>query len=94
MDNLYIDFEQGLILGNKIKSEANDLKELLIKFEEIQKKLDTIMTEEEEEKKKIKEIISQTRIVNMLADSSLETGDFLINVSNAYKKVSEVNNNE
>lgn len=93
MDNLYIDFEQGLILGNKIKSEANDLKELLEKFGKIQEKLDIIMTEEDE-KKKIKEIISQTRIVNMLADTSLETGEFLINVSNAYKNVSEVTDNE
>ncbi len=93
MDNLYIDYEQGLILGNKIKSEANDFKELMTRFEEIQQKLDTIMTDDNE-KKKLKEMVSQTRIMNMLADSSLETGEFLINVSNAYKNVSEGINNE
>lgn len=90
MDNLYIDFEQGLILGNKIKNEANDLKQLLLKFNDIHEKLDNIMIEEEE-KKKVKELISQIKIMNMLADSSLETGEFLTNVSKAYKNISEVN---
>lgn len=93
MDNLYIDFEQGLILGSEIKEKANDLKELLAKFEEIEKKLDIVMTEDDE-KLKLKQLISQTRIVNMLADSTLETGNFLVNVSNAYKNVSEVKGNE
>lgn len=90
MDNLYVDFEQGLILGNKIKNEANDLKQLLLKFNDIHEKLDNIMIEEEE-KKKVKELISQIKIMNMLADSSLETGEFLTNVSKAYKNISEVN---
>lgn len=90
MDNLYIDYEQGIVLGNKIRGEASELKTLLDNMREIEDRLNSLM-ESDEEKKYLSEINSQTKIMNMLADAVEETGTFLVNVSNAYSNAADEN---
>jgi hypothetical protein len=75
MNNLYIDYDKSLDIGKDIKQEYKKLIELLNKLNEI--------STNEELSIDLKEIIKLSEIIDV-------TGDFLINVSNAYKDVENV----
>lgn len=90
MDNLYIDYEQGHILGTKIQSESKELIVLLNKLNTIQEKLKNNVNIDE---KCTKELLTRTKIMFKLADIVSETGDFLVNVSNAYRVTEQVGEN-
>ena len=90
MDNLYIDYEQGLSLGSKIQGEAKDLKTLLSQIKEIQDKLESLLTDEND-KNYLESIAGQTKIMDKLAETIEETGNFLVNVSTAYEEAASNN---
>lgn len=79
MDNLYIDYEQGYILGNKIQEEAKVLNSLINRIKDIQLRINEKVNNEFS-----KELEVKTEIISKLSDVVEETGDFLVNVSNAY----------
>ena len=72
MNNLYIDYERCINIGNDIKKDYIRLNELLNKLNEF--------NTNEELTNDLKEIIKLSEIIDV-------TGDFLVNVSNAYKNV-------
>lgn len=90
MDNIYIDYEQGIILGSKINKKSKELKILLTKLNEIEEKLKNAIYESSDEKY-LRSLLTQTKIMYKLSDVVDETGKFLINVSEAYKEVAEAN---
>ena len=90
MDNLYIDYEQGLSLGSKIQGEAKDVKTLLSQIKEIQDKLESLLTDEND-KNYLESIAGQTKIMDKLAETIEETGNFLVNVSTAYEEAASNN---
>lgn len=90
MDNLYLDYEQGLSLGSKIQSEAKDLKSLLSRIKEIQDKLEKSL-DEENDKNYLSSIVGQTKIMEKLSETIEETGNFLVNVSTAYEEAANSN---
>ena len=71
MNNLYIDYDKCLDIGLNIKDDYKKLLVLINKLKEI--------NTNEELNNDLKEIIKLSEIIDV-------TGDFLINVSNAYKK--------
>ena len=83
MNNLYIDYEKGKVIGNKIKEESLELKRLLDEFNQIQEKLKNSISNIASETYS-KPIMSQLKIMYKLADLTEETSDLLINISNAY----------
>ena len=88
MDNIYIDYEQGLVLGRKIQKEADDLMTLLHSIKEVQEKLQPILKDSNDEKY-LNNIINQTKFMDKLAETIEETGNFLVDVSTAYQDVAE-----
>lgn len=92
MDNIYIDYEQGPILGTKIQGEANDLKNLLLELEKIQEKLSVVLKDSNDEQY-LKAVSAQTKIMSKLAEAIDETGNFLVDVSNAYQEAADANCN-
>lgn len=90
MDNLYIDYEQGVILGTKIQGEAKDLSALLKNIKDIQEELQPILNDSNDEKY-LKAMVNQTQIVDKLVETIEETGNFLVNVSNAYSDAANTN---
>ena len=90
MDNLYLDYEQGLCLGSKIQGEAKDVKTLLSQIKEIQDKLESLLTDEND-KNYLESIAGQTKIMDKLAETIEETGNFLVNVSTAYEEAASNN---
>lgn len=81
MNDLYIDFEKGLNLGEKIKDKSFKLNQLLKELEDIQ---GTIEDDD------IKNLNDDLNVIVKLSEIVGETGDFLINVSNAYNKVDNI----
>lgn len=75
MNNLYIDYDKCLNIGISIKDDYKKLVQLINKLNDI--------NTNEELKNDLKEITKLSEIIDV-------TGDFLINVSNAYKKVENV----
>lgn len=75
MNNLYIDYDKCLGIGLNIKDDYKKLAQLINKLNDI--------NTNEELKNDLKEITKLSEIIDV-------TGDFLINVSNAYKKVENV----
>jgi len=75
MNNLYIDYDKCLNIGISIKDDYKKLAQLINKLNDI--------NTNEELKNDLKEITKLSEIIDV-------TGDFLINVSNAYKKVENV----
>ena len=94
MNNLYIDYEKGKILGNKIKEESTELKKLLDELSTIENKLknsvDLVVLETY-----AKPLLSQTKLMYKFVDLTTETSNLLISISDAYidvensKKVEE-----
>ena len=86
MNNLYIDYENGKALGNKIKDESQELKKLLSELNDVQDKLkkyiDLVALETY-----AKPLTTKTKIMNKLVDLTSETSNLLINISDAYLKV-------
>ena len=93
MDNLYIDYEQGILLGNKLKEESSELKNLLLKFSSMQEKLKYILNGDNDYEV-YKNLTTQTQVVDKLLDLISETSNFLINVSDAYKELEYTNENK
>lgn len=85
MNNLYIDYEKGLGLGKKICDESVKLNELLLKLENIQNKINENHTSDD-----IKKLNIDLRTIIKLSEIVGETGNFLINVSNAYMEVDKI----
>ncbi len=88
MDNIYIDYEQGMILGTEINQKSKDLKTLLTKLNEIEEKLKNAIYESNDDKY-LRALLTQTKIMYKLSDVVDETGKFLINVSEAYKEIAD-----
>lgn len=88
MDNIYIDYEQGMILGAKIHQKSKELKKLLTKLNEIEEKLKNAIYDSNDEDY-LRALLTQTKIMYKLSDVVDETGKFLINVSEAYKEVAD-----
>ena len=88
MDNIYIDYEQGMILGTEINQKSKDLKTLLTKLNEIEEKLKNAIYESNDDKY-LRALLTQTKIMYKLSDVVDETGKFLINVSKAYKEIAD-----
>lgn len=91
MDNIYIDYEQGMVLGTKIQKKSKELKTLLSKLNEIEDKLKNA-TNDFKDEEYLRVLLTQTKIMYKLSDVVDETGNFLINVSKAYQDVAEANN--
>lgn len=81
MNDLYIDFEKGIDLGEKIKKESFELESLLKQLENIHKTI---------ENNNIKKLDNDLKIIIKLSEVIGETGEFLINVSKAYKEVDNI----
>lgn len=86
MNNLYIDYEKGKTLGNKIKDESQELKKLLSELTDVQDKLkgyiDLVALETY-----AKPLSTKTKVIYKLVDLTSETSNLLINISDAYLKV-------
>lgn len=78
MDNLYIDYEKGIDLGERIKNKSFELNELLKRIENIHNKI---------EDNDINKLNIDLKSIIKLSEVVKETGDFLINVSKAYNDV-------
>ena len=72
MNNLYIDYDKCVDIGYDLKKDYKQLKELFNKL--------SGLNNNEELNNDLKEINKLSEVIDV-------TGDFLINVSNAYKKV-------
>lgn len=92
MDNLYIDYEQGVILGNKIYEKAKQINELLNKIDTIQNKLSNELNIKIDTNIQ-NELLTRIKVMNKLKDVVEETGLFLINVSNAYQETINISEN-
>ncbi len=90
MDNIYIDYEKGMILGTKIQQKSKELKTLLSKLNEIEEQL-KMATNDLEDEEYLRALLTQTKIMYKLSDVVDETGNFLINVSEAYQAVADAN---
>lgn len=90
MDNIYIDFEQGMVLGTKIGQKSKELKALLAKLNEIEDKLKNASNDFKDDEY-LRSLLTKTKIMYKLSDVVDETGNFLINVSQAYQDVENAN---
>lgn len=90
MDNIYIDFEQGMILGTRIGQKSKELKALLAKLNEIEDKLKNASNDFKDDEY-LRSLLTKTKIMYKLSDVVDETGNFLINVSQAYQDVEDAN---
>ncbi len=90
MNNLYIDYEQGITLGNDIQAKAQELNTLLKNISNDLEDLKPILNDNTDQEY-LKQIEDQTLIMDKLVEAINQTGTFLINVSNAYNDVVTVN---
>lgn len=97
--NMYIDYEKGKKLGNKLQDEAKVIEELLLKLNEIQEKLEGNLKDEIDNNYS-KPLFSNIKMMNQFATFVDSTGHALSNISSAYTRVEknginrEVLNNE
>lgn len=89
MDNLYLDYEQGIILGNEIKDGAHKFNILLDKIYEIEEKLNNELGNKIDKNIR-KELLTRAKIMDKLGELIDETGNFLVNVSSAYQECATV----
>ncbi len=85
MDNMYVDYKLSTRLGKKFQDEASDLKKILCDIDKIQSQLKVVGKLEDD--KYIQKINCGKKIMMILSDAVQETGDFLVNVSEAHEKV-------
>lgn len=86
MNNLYIDYEKGKVIGSKLQEEAEVLKQLLDKLYEINEKLESNVKDEIVEEY-CKPLLANTKVIYKLSDLVLSTGKTLTNISAAYCQV-------
>lgn len=87
MNNLYIDYEKGIDFGAEIKDKSIKLYELLQNMKDIQDKLSINDNNDD-----LKQLNNDLNVIIALSEIVGQTGDFLINVSNAYKNVDMICN--
>ena len=86
MNNLYIDYDKGKVIGSKLQEEAEVLKQLLDKLYEINEKLESNVKDEIVEEY-CKPLLANTKVIYKLSDLTLATGKTLTNISSAYYQV-------
>lgn len=93
MDDLYIDYKNGILLGKKLQEDSNNLINLLNSYNDVHEKLKHLVDDTTYEKYG-KLLSVDTKIMCKLSEVIMETGNVLINISSAYEKIENLSKEE